>query len=103
MINYTHQLSYGILETDSRGNITDVKEKPKYYYKASAGIYLVNKRCIGLVFPGFYTMPELISDARKKGLVVKGWLIKGKWMAIEHIKNLEEASDTRKKDWISGL
>jgi hypothetical protein len=48
-------------------------------------------------------MPELVCSAKSKGLIVRGSLLKGNWMAIEHIKNLEEASDPKKKDWISRL
>lgn len=103
MINYSHQLSYGVLELDSDNRLIGVREKPIFKHKASAGIYLVSRRCLELVPHAKVTMPELMNKARKKGHLIKGYLIKEHWLAIEQIKNLEEVSEARKGDWISKL
>ena len=103
MIDFSQTLSYGILLLDKDMNITSVREKPTFKYNASAGIYLVKGKCLELVPRGNYTMPELIRKARDHGLTVKGYRIKEHWLAIEHLKNLEEASGSGKKDWISRL
>ncbi|MBI5701764.1 NTP transferase domain-containing protein [Candidatus Saganbacteria bacterium] len=103
MINYEYQLSLGVLELDPHDRIIGISEKPKFSYNVSAGIYLVKHSAIDLVPFNRYTMPELICNARKKGLLVNGYLIKEHWLAIEQIKQLEEASLVKKGDWISKL
>jgi len=103
MINYTHQLSFGVLELDRANQITGVTEKPTFRYKASAGIYLVSRRCLDLVPAERFTMPELMEEAKKQGYKVKGYIIKEHWLAIEQIKQLAEASEAKKGDWISKL
>lgn len=103
MIKYEHQLSYGVLEIDPADRVIAIKEKPTFKYKASAGIYLVGRRAIELVPHARYTMPELMEKAQKKGWLVKGYLVKEHWLAIEQIKQLEEASEIKKGDWISKL
>ena len=103
MINYAHQLSYGVLETDADDRVVSITEKPTFNYQASAGIYLVGRRAIELVPHARYTMPELMERAQAQGQLVKGYLIKEHWLAIEQIKQLEEASEVKKGDWISKL
>lgn len=103
MINFTYALSYGILDLDDENNVRGVREKPAFQHKASAGIYLVNRECQKLVPHKFFTMPDLIQAAGDNGLTVKGYLIKEHWLAIEQIKNLEEAGEAKKGDWISKL
>ncbi len=100
MINYGHRLSYGVLELDGENRVRSVEEKPELNFKASAGIYLVGGRSLGLVPRGFYTMPELINDSLRRGLNVHGSLIKKHWLAIEHLKNIEEVSARGKGGWI---
>jgi len=103
VIKFTHSLAYGVLDMDNEDNITGVREKPSVDYSASAGIYLVGQRSLGLVPKRFFTMPELIDASRKNGLRVAGYRIKEHWLAIEQIKNLEEVNEMKKKDWISKL
>jgi NDP-mannose synthase len=103
MINYEHQLSYGVLQLDGGNRVIGITEKPKFQYKASAGIYLVGRRSIELVPQTRYTMPELMERSRKHGLLVKGHLIKEHWLAIEQINQLAAASEAKKGDWISKL
>ncbi|MFA4884187.1 MAG: sugar phosphate nucleotidyltransferase [Candidatus Margulisiibacteriota bacterium] len=103
MINFAHQLSYGIIDLDDDNRIVDIREKPTLNYRASAGIYLVKGKCVELVPSKRYTMPELIESAARQGQLVKGYLIKEHWLAIEQIKNLEEVNDEKKGDWISKL
>jgi len=103
MIKSRHKLAYGVLSLDQNMEITAVSEKPTFEYDVSAGIYLVKSSCLRLVPTGKYTMPELMKNAKENDLSVKGYPIREHWMAIEHIKNLEKASGTNKKDWISKL
>ncbi|KAF0135197.1 MAG: Nucleoside-diphosphate-sugar pyrophosphorylase family protein [Candidatus Saganbacteria bacterium] len=100
MINFSHSLSYGILDTDTAQNIMAVREKPTFNYKASAGIYLIKNICLNLIPDKCYTMPELIMALISKGFAVKGYAIKENWLAIEQIKNLEEVSNAK---WIEKI
>lgn len=103
LLEYRHQLSYGVVKMDSNNTIMNITEKPTYSYLASAGIYVVSEKCLSLVPKKFFTMPDLIIAARESGLRVKGFPIKANWLAIEQIKNLEEASVEDKQNWISKI
>ena len=103
MINFSHSLAYGILDVDKNNNIIGVKEKPTFHYKASAGIYLLRGRCLNLIPDKYFTVPELMEAAKRNKYIVKGFLIKNHWLAIEQIKNLEEVNDQNNGDWISKI
>jgi len=102
-IEYNNKLSYGVLETDADNNIKDIKEKPSFVYKASAGIYVVSQKCLSLVPNGFFTMPDLMLAALQAGFMVKAYPIEANWIAIEQLKNLEELNANETEDWISKL
>ena len=103
MIDYSHPVNYGIIEIDKEGNILDIKEKPTFTYKASGGIYIINSNCFSLIPDGYFTMPELLHKAKARSRVIKGFKIKEHWLAIEQIKNLVEAGEQGKNDWIGKL
>jgi len=42
-------IDYGVLEPDSRGKLGGFREKPKFQYEVSMGIYMVNRRILDFI------------------------------------------------------
>jgi NDP-sugar pyrophosphorylase family protein len=93
LIDYQHQLSYGVVEKDERNKITGIVEKPIFSYQVSGGIYLVGASALPLIpRNSYFTMPELTRKMLKAGLNVGGYSVKEFWLAIEQLKDIEDAN-----------
>jgi NDP-sugar pyrophosphorylase family protein len=82
---------FGVINLD--GNvIRGMKEKPKFVFNASAGIYVLSPSVLESIPIGTpYQMPDLIKDAMNSGKKVLGYRINEYWIAVEHMGNFQEA------------
>ncbi len=94
---YEHKSPFGVVSLD--GNIIkDIKEKPKFVFNVSAGIYVLSPSVLESIPSGkFYRMPDLIKDASDNGKKVLGYRITEYWKGVEHIENFKEALDEMEK------
>ena len=96
LVNYKHQLSYGVVEMGQGNKISGIVEKPVYSFNVSGGIYLVNADCLSLVPENkYFTMPELVKKMLKAKMIVGGFKVKDFWLAIEQLKDIEDANSRR--------
>lgn len=67
--SYQHfQFPYGVVEFESGGNITGMREKPEFSFPVNTGVYILNKKCLDLIPPDtFFNMPDLINKVRETG------------------------------------
>lgn len=76
-------VSLGSVEVDETDKLTDYKEKPVLSYKASMGIYCMNKIVLNFMQTGKYKdLPELMINLIKKGMIVYTYPFRGMWFDI---------------------
>jgi NDP-sugar pyrophosphorylase family protein len=61
-------IDYGVLDTDAQGRLSGFREKPRYSYEVSMGIYMVSRRAVEGIPPGVafgfdHLMHQLIASA----------------------------------------
>ncbi len=56
----TAQVPYGVIETDSKGFVHYLSEKPSWYWFINAGIYLLEQDALSWLPDGRYDMTDLI-------------------------------------------
>lgn len=88
---------FGVINID--GNvIRGMKEKPKFVFNASAGVYVISPTMLESIPIGTpYQMPDLIKDGISSGKKVLGYNIEEYWIAVEHMGNFQEALEEMEK------
>ena len=93
------QLPFGTLEIKNHALLA-IKEKPKFSYDISNGIYIVSREALPLVPKNRrFTMPDLATLLVQKKLKVACYPVKEYWIAVEQLDQFTEAL-TMKKKWM---
>ena len=100
-------IEYGILETNTSSKLVGFKEKPKYEYLVSMGVYIMNKKLLEMV-PGNtpYGFDNLMYDSIDNGKSVYVHQHNGYWMDIGRPDDYSKAIDDFdriKEELIKGL
>jgi NDP-sugar pyrophosphorylase family protein len=85
------ELRYGVVDVDSEGRVTGLREKPKVKVTANAGMYVVEPGVLPLMASGPSTMPELVTRALERGLRVGSYPMRGLWLDIGELADLQRA------------
>ncbi len=80
-------IPYGVCEIVNKGTLKSIKEKPEYDLLVNTGMYLLNKKILGLIPKNkFLNMTDVISKAKAKGYKIgafpvneKSWIDIGQW------------------------
>jgi len=88
-------IDYGVLETDSLGNLIGFTEKPKNQYQVSMGIYMANKKILQFIREGFpYGFDNLMLDLLKAKHQINVINYDGYWLDIgrpdDYIEAIEQ-------------
>lgn len=88
-------IEYGILESDSENNLCGFKEKPKYKYSVSMGVYVANKAILNVIPENqFYGFDHLMLELLKKNNPARIRKFNGYWMDIgrpsDYMQAIEE-------------
>ncbi len=88
-------IDYGVLETDSLGNLIGFTEKPKNQYQVSMGIYMANKKILQFIREGIpYGFDNLMLDLIKAKHKVNVINYDGYWLDIgrpdDYIEAIEQ-------------
>jgi len=89
---YDFQVPYGVVNIEKE-NIISITEKPIHKFFVSAGIYMLDPRCIDLIpSDNFYDMPELFENliARKEKTV--SFPLREYWLDIGRMEEFEQAN-----------
>lgn len=63
-----HRIPYGVVEFESGGKVTGIKEKPEYSVPINTGVYILSKECIPLIPENtVFHMTHLIEKLLKEG------------------------------------
>lgn len=89
------EIPYGVLEVETDGLITEMREKPQFSYLVNTGMYIVNPELLQLIPDNtFYHMPQLIEKVIKMGKRVGMYPISETAFLdmgeIEEMKRMEE-------------
>lgn len=96
------QIPYGVIETDSQGNVKGINEKPNKNYLINSGMYIINKKAIEYIPENtYYNMTDLIEILIKNNEKVsyfpvseKSWFDIGEWDKYQN--TLDEYDKFRK-------
>ena len=80
-------IPYGNCELDKKGNLKNLKEKPKVKYFINVGLYVIEPKLLKIIPKNkHYDMTDLISAAKKRGFQIgvypigkKDWTDVGQW------------------------
>jgi mannose-1-phosphate guanylyltransferase len=74
------------------GRVTGIVEKPKVTDVISTGMYAVQASALSLIpEEKFFDMPDLANALLAGGRGVGAYALRGEWLAIQRIEQLEEA------------
>jgi dTDP-glucose pyrophosphorylase len=89
---YSHQVPYGILETDGQ-QLISIQEKPIYFYNINAGIYLLEREALNYIPEGVYfDMPDLIDALKDAECPVGTFPITEPWIDIGKHEDYERVN-----------
>ena len=95
-LTYTVDIPFGVLETDERGLITAMSEKPSASWPINAGIYVISPEALPSVGPEkALPMTTFIQDCFDRGARVGTWEIDGDWIDIGRPEDLDAARGQR--------
>lgn len=85
---YDFQVPYGVLKTD-KGKITGIVEKPQQSFIVSAGINIIDTKCLSLIPQSeFFDMPQLLEKLITNDLSVEAFPIHEYWLDIGRSEDL---------------
>lgn len=91
MREYDFQVPYGVVSVEN-GKITSVEEKPTHKFFVSAGIYMLEPKCINLIPKGqFYDMPMLFGKLIEERSAVS-FPLHEYWLDIGRVDEFEKAN-----------
>lgn len=90
---YVVDIPYGVLETNG-SKVTSLKEKPRYTYYSSAGIYMIKKEFLTeLKKEEYWDATDMIEDLIKRGKCVESYTINTYWLDIGKPLDFEKAQE----------
>ncbi len=89
---YDFQVPYGVVNIDD-GKILSIEEKPVHKFFVSAGIYMLDPRCIERIpHDTFYDMPTLFEELIAQGEKSISFPLREYWLDIGRIEEYEKAN-----------
>lgn len=87
------EIPYGVCSISKKGNLKKINEKPKYDLLVNIGLYIINKKIIGLIPKNKHMdFNELLNKSLKKRLKIgvfpiseKGWFDTGQWSELNKL------------------
>lgn len=92
--SYHVDIPYAVLETDSKNQISALKEKPRFTYYSSAGIYIFKKELIAHIPDGeFFNVTDLIEYLLAIDKKVISFPLLGYWLDIGKHEDYKKAQE----------
>ena len=94
LMNYSTELKYGFMETDSRGRLTEWREKPTVSGFINVGCYVMERKFLRFIPAGkMWGMDRTFEDAMNAGAKLYAIKVKGQFTDIGDRKSYKEAND----------
>lgn len=85
-------IDFGVIEVDANNCLCDFKEKPKYYFDVSMGIYCISKTAIDRLVKGqIYGFDNLMLDGLRNKNKINIYPFDGFWLDIGRPEDYENA------------
>ncbi len=93
---YRHDIPFGVLEVDDRGDVAAIAEKPSAEWWTNAGIYVLEPTVLAAVPPGqHHDLPQLIAEHLAAGERVGLWPLDEDWHDVGRPEDLRRARGLR--------
>ena len=100
-------IDLGVIEADDDDHVIGYREKPRFSYAVSAGIYLFEPEVLDYIPRGErFDLPQLILDLLDRGLTVGRFAAAGQWLDIGRHDDYEEAVrifESRRGEYLPAL
>lgn len=94
---YSHQVPFGVVNSDAARVIVSISEKPKLDFDVNAGVYLLNPDLINEVpVNEFYDMPSLYEKLIGNGQKASIFRVEDYWIDIGRQEDLHQANSDMK-------
>ena len=91
---YNVNVPYAVLETDDKQQVLSLKEKPKYTYYSSAGIYLLKVGVLSMIPKGdFFDITELMDKIIEMNLKLFTYPLNTYWLDIGRHEDFKKAQE----------
>ncbi len=95
--NLQHTVDFGVLEVSSEGDLMGYKEKPRYDFTVSTGVYAFRKEAIDRIQPGeALPMPDLYLRLMAEKQRVRCHRFTGYWLDIGRAEDYARAQEEYK-------
>lgn len=95
----TVKTDFGVILKGKKGELEDYIEKPEHKSFVSAGVNVLNRRCQKYISQGEpIGMPELMLKMKKSGERVGCFEVKGIWLDLGRLEDLELSQDVFSKN-----
>lgn len=92
--SYHVDVPYAVLETNQNHEVRSLKEKPRYTYFSSAGIYILKKEVLQMIPPdSFFDITDLMEKLVEQQLKLITYPINGYWLDIGKYTDFEKAQE----------
>lgn len=89
---YDFQVPYGVVNIDN-GKIRSIEEKPVHKFFVSAGIYMLDPKCVDMIPQDqFYDMPTLFEKLIAEGENAVSFPLREYWLDIGRMEEYEKAN-----------
>jgi dTDP-glucose pyrophosphorylase len=98
---YSYQIPYGVIETDSENNILAMKEKPIKNFYINTGIYTLDPEVLNYMQKGEpFDLPSLFDVLKKEGKITKSFEITDYWIDMGRPSDYEAIIEKMNVDGI---
>ena len=89
--NQRYEVPYGVIKTDSQGNLLSMEEKPSLSYLTNTGTYIVEPDVLDFIEPDqFIGFPDIITKVQQNGENVGIYTVDEKWLDMGQFDTMEE-------------
>tara|TARA_R110001583_G_scaffold26571_4_gene95772 strand:- start:16625 stop:17659 length:1035 start_codon:yes stop_codon:yes gene_type:complete len=90
---FEQKIPYGVVVSDEKKNILDIKEKPSTTFNVNAGIYVLNPETLNSVPKNtFFDMPTLFQNLIEKKQNCRAFNLQDYWLDIGQKSELNQAN-----------
>lgn len=79
----SHEVPFGVVETDESGMLRALREKPRVSWTVNAGVYFIAPSALRhIATKGEYPLTELVERCMRNGETVSTWSLRDDWVDI---------------------
>ncbi len=89
---YSMQVPYGVIDTNEQGELVDIREKPIFDFRVSAGMNVISPEAVKYIpHDDFFDMPELFKTLMAKKEKTQLFETDAYWLDVGQVPDYEKA------------